>query len=281
MTFNGGGGACTPTPDPSSYWQFKITGAQVRAADPATGGAWDADGSAPDPYVCVQVTGYAAQCSSYLANTLAPAWNFTVDAYPWNSLGNVTITVKDSDLEYDDLIDIYNVDLQNPWAGVTLPETFDHSQTLSAGTTSLSLVVLPSSLAATAPLQVSWVGASKAEHGQLQLTGRVHLAAPLHVPLNMSVELPPGVSLHSGPERFTIESSAKLGDHDTPFVFDLDGVPAEDIKLVADVQTKAFGLHAVDEYRFGRPEATGYRPPPDGPEIVLHGHRMGKAIKVK
>jgi len=134
---------------------------------------------------------------------------------------------------------------------------------------------------ARSPVEVTWLGEGASGQSQLQLTARVRLLAPLVAPLSVSVEVPAGVTLVTGPQKFSIPPTGEPSTHDTPYVFEVRGTTSENLKLVADVQTASFGIHAVDEYRFGRPAPVGPRPKRAGPRVKVAGYDFGATVAIE
>ena len=89
--------------DPTSYWIVRATTGTVASTAPG-GGAWDADGSAPDPYVCLTLAGVET-CTPYAADTFTPRWDFDFPAVTAASLmAGVPNYYADDDWRPDDYI---------------------------------------------------------------------------------------------------------------------------------------------------------------------------------
>jgi hypothetical protein len=91
--------------DPSSRWNLVAKSGTVRSTGP-DGQAWDVLGGAPDPYVCVTLSGLAASCSLVAMDTFAPVWNQTLaSSVPASTLlAGFAFVYNDKDIQFDDLI---------------------------------------------------------------------------------------------------------------------------------------------------------------------------------
>ncbi|MBI5494062.1 MAG: hypothetical protein HY904_03485 [Deltaproteobacteria bacterium] len=76
-------------------WRLTVVGAHISALDPS-GGAWDSDDSAPDPYMTVTVDGAEALRTQAKPDTLTPAWNEAVTVF-LNNNTTVQIALWDDD----------------------------------------------------------------------------------------------------------------------------------------------------------------------------------------
>ncbi len=98
---NGAGTACLVSP--SSQWVVTAVSGTVAASGP--GGAWDIDGSAPDPYLCLTIGGVNV-CTDYVANSLTPRW--MRGRFPATTasalMAGVPSTYADDDVGTDDTI---------------------------------------------------------------------------------------------------------------------------------------------------------------------------------
>ncbi|PTL79492.1 hypothetical protein DAT35_32265 [Vitiosangium sp. GDMCC 1.1324] len=128
-----------------------------------------------------------------------------------------------------------------------------------------------------APARVSWKVVSS-DPKTVTLLAQVHQLTPLAVPLNVSIETPPGVRLISGPSTWTVPPTDKPCIHETRLTFAIDTPPTGDLLLVADARGTGFGIHATNAYRFGRPEPTPALPKPTGPEVKLGPRKFGPAV---
>ncbi len=127
------------------------------------------------------------------------------------------------------------------------------------------------------PLQVSW---EKAEltPGKLRLVARVHRIAPLAVPLLVRVEAPAGATLAQGRASFTLEPNAAAFEVLEPVELTFAAVPAQDLWLKVDGETRQMGLHAAAVYRFGRPEPVAPEVPATGPAVQRGGKSLGPSV---
>ena len=128
-----------------------------------------------------------------------------------------------------------------------------------------------------APLTVDWV--VKEQRGdRLVIVARVNRAAPIRLPIAVSIEVPADVEVVSGPTRFTIESGDAIGVFDTELVLETHGTPAGDLVLRADVEGTDFGAHAKRAYRFGRPAPKEAVPKATGPSLDIGGRDFGPSV---
>jgi hypothetical protein len=70
--------------------------------------------------------------------------------------------------------------------------------------------------------------------------------------VSLELKLPRGARLISGKTSELV--NADQGKLERRFVVHLDGVPDQDIELVASTNQRSFGARAKSAYRFGRPE---------------------------
>ena len=139
-----------------------------------------------------------------------------------------------------------------------------------------------------APVLVSWIvreepaTASRqgGAPGHYLLSARVAQPGYLGLPLQVSVELPPGVSLVRGPARWIVQPAAPGTVNETVLEVLAPVAPADDLVLVADAQGEHAGVHAEARYRFGRPEPRPPSPPLTPSDIVIHGHNLGRAVQM-
>jgi len=94
-----GGTACAV--DPSSFWVITITNGRVSTTDPTTGSAWDNFGGAPDPKVCLTLSGLH-QCTVTVSDSFAPVWN---TAFPATPAGMLQAGISTEFLDVDTAID--------------------------------------------------------------------------------------------------------------------------------------------------------------------------------
>lgn len=99
---NGSGSGCVV--DPSSNWVVTATDGAVSRTT-ASGGSWDIDGSAPDPYLCLTINA-VQRCTSYALNTFTPVW--TDGLFPAtrasNLMAGIPSAYSDDDVGPDDAI---------------------------------------------------------------------------------------------------------------------------------------------------------------------------------
>jgi len=88
-------GAGTCDVDTSSHWVLTVTSGTVATTGAA--GAWDPFGGAPDPQVCITLSGRQT-CTPYANDTFSPTWNF---AFPATTAEVLQAGVMTSYLDYD------------------------------------------------------------------------------------------------------------------------------------------------------------------------------------
>jgi hypothetical protein len=130
------------------------------------------------------------------------------------------------------------------------------------------------------PLSVKWLVKEQTD-ATLTLITRVDRHVPIRVPITVTVSVPPGASLVSGPAAFSIPSSEQAGPVEREMLFALSGLPADDFVLAADIDGADFGVHAKDTYNIA-----GVRPRPalrraDGPRLRLGGRSFGPSVLVE
>lgn len=89
--------------DPSSQWVLTIVDGTVSQRGP-DGSTWDGFGGAPDPFVCVTVSG-TRHCTRAPADTFSPAWNYELPVATANSLrAGIVVAMYDEDVSTNDTI---------------------------------------------------------------------------------------------------------------------------------------------------------------------------------
>lgn len=98
---NSSGSACNL--NPNSNWQ--ITAVSGTVGNSPGGGAWDADGSAPDPRFCMSFTD-GLRCTEEATNTFTPRWTMNqFPAFPASFLTTpLTVAYEDVDSAFNDPI---------------------------------------------------------------------------------------------------------------------------------------------------------------------------------
>lgn len=89
----GDSGSCEV--DPASRWVITATSGTVATAGAA--GAWDSFGGAPDPQVCITLSGQRT-CTPYVNDTFSPTWNF---AFPATTAEALQAGILTSYIDYD------------------------------------------------------------------------------------------------------------------------------------------------------------------------------------
>ena len=84
-------------------------------------------------------------------------------------------------------------------------------------------------------------------------------STPDLAPLDLTVSLPAGAKLVGGATSETITDTRTAQVSRTLHVI-IDAIPAADLVVTVDRQTTQWGVHATDQYRFGRPAPKGAQP---------------------
>ena len=133
--------------------------------------------------------------------------------------------------------------------------------------------------AARTPLFVRWQMLSD-EGGRLRISAVVVRRTLLRVPIDVHVEVPPGLQLVAGTTAFQLEANLQPGETVSTLEFTYSGTPSKDLKLIADASGTGMGVHATDVYRFGRPAPEAPRPQPSGPINKVGDVDLGPAIEI-
>jgi hypothetical protein len=133
--------------------------------------------------------------------------------------------------------------------------------------------------AAQAPLLVRWQLLSDVG-GRLKISAVVLRRTVLRVPIDVQIEVPPGLQVVSGSTRFRLEANLQPGESVATLEFAYSETPPGDLKLIADVSGPGMGVHATDAYRFGRPAPQPVRPQPSGPNNKVGNVDLGPAIQI-
>jgi hypothetical protein len=133
--------------------------------------------------------------------------------------------------------------------------------------------------AAEIPVRVRWNVISDRD-GRLVVDAVVERRARLGFPVSVTVDIPKGLALASGPSRFEIPDDGQTGESVTRLEFTYAGrPPAQDLRLVGDGGQTGVGVHATDSYRFGR-SVEAVKPAPSGPNIRVGDKDLGPAIPI-
>ncbi len=130
-----------------------------------------------------------------------------------------------------------------------------------------------------APVTAKWVVRSD-QGGVLKIVARVELTSSLGIPLTVGLRIPTGLQLTAGSAATTIPAQAPIGVNETEYTFTYAATPTDDLVLVVDSQSSAFGVHAEDAYRFGRPAAAAPHPQATGPALQWKGANLGNSIRL-
>jgi hypothetical protein len=98
-------------------------------------------------------------------------------------------------------------------------------------------------------------------------------------PIDLEINLPRGVSLTRGAQRFTVTPSSGRGAEQIDFEIQLSAVvPLTDLVVVAAHQSRGAGVHAEARYRFGRAAPLPHAPARSGPELTTKKAKLGRAV---
>jgi hypothetical protein len=130
------------------------------------------------------------------------------------------------------------------------------------------------------PLLVSLHGPDQAAAGQdITLVAEIDQTLGQGRDLSLELRLPPGARLVSGKASELV--SAVPGKLERRFVVHLDGVPADDIELVASTNQRSFGARAKSSYRFGRPEPRLPELQRAAQPLYVGGRNVGHPIELR
>lgn len=101
-----------------------------------------------------------------------------------------------------------------------------------------------------APLVLEVTGPEHPQPGStITVTADIRRAARDGAPVELALIVPEGVRVVSGPDRARVPN----GEHQRQqWVLAVDAIPAEDVRVVAEVRGPGQGVHAERRYRFGR-----------------------------
>lgn len=83
-------------------WRLTFTSGSISQRN-SQGGTWDSFGGAPDPFVCITLSG-DRRCTPAQADTFTPFFNAFVDASAAQLLSGVTVEMLDEDVASNDVI---------------------------------------------------------------------------------------------------------------------------------------------------------------------------------
>jgi len=101
-----------------------------------------------------------------------------------------------------------------------------------------------------APLVLEVTGPEHPQPGSnITVTADIRRTARDGAPVELTLILPGGVRLGSGPDRARVPN----GEHQRQqWVLAVDSIPTEDVRVVAEIRGRGQGVHAERRYRFGR-----------------------------
>jgi hypothetical protein len=129
-------------------------------------------------------------------------------------------------------------------------------------------------------LIVVWSQKELATHS-VTLDALVEYRGPFNQPLHLSVKVPAGATLVSGPAELDLPAQRAATTVATKYQLSFASVPAGDLVLVADARGAQSGVHAENAYRFGRPAPAAIAPKATGPGVIFGGHDLGKSIPLQ
>jgi hypothetical protein len=163
-------------------------------------------------------------------------------------------------------------------AGV-LACTHPTTPTTTASPASASPPPLLDHVAPRVPMAAEWVVKSVSGN-RTTLIARVTRNGPVRAAMQVTVRVPAGVTLVSGPTQFTIPASETAAAFDQEFVVESRGQPKDALVLEVDAHGDDFGIHSTQKYEFGR-VAEEQKPQPQGPSVKIGSHDLGPAIPGK
>lgn len=101
------------------------------------------------------------------------------------------------------------------------------------------------------PLVLEVTGPEHPQPGTtITVVAEIRRVAPDGSPVALSLVVPRGVRIVSGAEHAQVPNG-ELQRHQ--WVLAVDSIPAEDLRVVAEIRGRGQGVHAERRYRFGRP----------------------------
>jgi hypothetical protein len=128
------------------------------------------------------------------------------------------------------------------------------------------------------PVVVRWNERSF-EDGRLLLIAQIKLRTPMPTPTQVQIQVPPGTTLVRGEAAFQIPPTKEPLFVEREYAFRVTEVTDEDLLLVADARTQAFGVHATDAWTFGRPKPE-LRLDANGENVRVGGRNLGPSVNV-
>lgn len=153
-----------------------------------------------------------------------------------------------------------------------------HSQAPSAPAAPPAPAEPPATARLLPPLQLSWEQRSLTAT-EAVLVAHVKRLAALPMPVLLRLEVPAGATLVSGRRERVLEPNSEPGEVTETVTLSFAAVPATDLVLLADAESKAAGFHFSATYRFGREEPP---PPPAaqpaGPALKKGDRALGPSV---
>jgi hypothetical protein len=128
------------------------------------------------------------------------------------------------------------------------------------------------------PVVVRWNERSF-EDGRLLLIAQIKLRTPMPTPTQVQIQVPPGTTLVRGEAAFQIPPTKEPLFVEREYAFRVTEVTDEDLLVIADARTQAFGVHATDAWTFGRPKPE-LRPDANGEDVRVGGRNLGPSVNV-
>jgi hypothetical protein len=149
-----------------------------------------------------------------------------------------------------------------------------------AATSATAAGATVSESAAQVPLIVAWHVQSDTG-GRLRITAVLTRRSTLHVPIDVHIEVPPGLQLVSGTTDLKLEPNLPPGQTEVALEFQYSTPPQTDLKVVALASGSGMGIHAADSYRFGRPAQPAPHPQPSGLDHHFGNVDLGPAVPIE
>jgi hypothetical protein len=113
------------------------------------------------------------------------------------------------------------------------------------------------------------------------LVARVRRQTTVPLELLLRVTLPDGATLAQGAVQEVFPPQAELGETTRTLVLQYAALPAGDLLVHLDGETKGLGVHATVPYRFGRPAPVEAHLAPEGDHVFKNGRDLGAPVPVR
>jgi hypothetical protein len=129
-----------------------------------------------------------------------------------------------------------------------------------------------------APLLVHVARTRDLGSGELEL--EVVIERRTSDPVSLEIALPAGAELIDGALRETLDQPGRRIVRKLLLRLP-NGVPADDVRVIADARGVGYGVRATTAYRFGRPLPKLAQPARGGTASIANGKRLGKPIPLQ